>query len=98
MSKPSSGSTSNGAGSERLDAPEDLGSMSEIQQQLSVHSRQMGQILLRFTDSERHRAEEAANAAAMQVAEKAEEARGKRGEASNSITLACHLCSHSREI
>ena len=75
MSTPSSGSTGNGAGGERFDVPEDLRSMSEIQLQLSVHSRQMRQLVPSFKDSERQRAEEAANAAAMQVAQKAEEER-----------------------
>ena len=45
--------------------------MSKIQQQLAVS---------RFTDSERQRAEEAANAAAMQAAQKAEEERRKGQE------------------
>ena len=43
------------------------------QQQLSVLSRKNGQLAPRFTDSERQRAEEAANAAAMKAAQKAEE-------------------------
>ena len=46
--------------------------MSEIQQQLSVLSRQLGQLASRFTDSERQRSGEVANAAAMQAAQKAE--------------------------
>ena len=75
MSTPSSGSTGNGAGGERFDVSGDLRSMPEIQQQLSVHSRQMRQLVPRFKDSKRQRAEEAANAAAMQVAQKAEEER-----------------------
>ena len=54
--------------------------MSKIQQQLSVISRQMEQLASRFTDSERQRAEEATNAAAMQAAQKAEEERRKGRE------------------
>ena len=42
--------------------------MSEIQQEFSVLSRQMGQLASRFTDSERQIVEEAANATAMQAA------------------------------
>ena len=73
MSTPSSGSAGNGAGGERFDVQGGLGSMSEIQQQLAVLSRQLGQLASRFTDSERQRAEEAATAAAIQAAQKAEE-------------------------
>ena len=51
--------------------------MFEIQQQLAVLSRQLGQLASRFIDSERQRAEEAATAAAMQAAQKAEEERRK---------------------
>ena len=54
-----------------------LGSMFEIQQQLAVLSRQLGQLASRFIGSERQRAEEAATAAAMQAAQKAEEERRK---------------------
>ena len=49
--------------------------MSEIRQQLSVLSRQMGQLASRSTYSERQRTEEATNAASMQAAQKAEEER-----------------------
>ena len=80
MSTPSSGSASNGADGERFDVPGDLGSMSEIQQKLSALSRRMGQFASRFTDSERQRAEEAANAAAMQAARKDEEKQRKERE------------------
>ena len=51
--------------------------MFEIQQQLAVLSRQLGQLASRFIDSGRQRAEEAATAAAMQAAQKAEEERRK---------------------
>ena len=80
MSTPSSGSAGNGAGGEIFDVNGDLGSMSEVQQQLTVLSRQLGQLASRFTDSERQRAEEAANAAAIQAAQKAEEERRKGQE------------------
>ena len=80
MSTPSSGSAGNGAGGERLYVHGDLGGMSEIQQQLVVLSRQLGQLATRFTDSERQRAEEAAIAAAIQAAQKAEEERRKGRE------------------
>ena len=80
MSTPSSGSASNGAGGEIFDVNGDLGSMSEVQQQLTVLSRQLGQLASRFTDSEWQRAEEAANAAAIQAAQKAEEERRKGQE------------------
>ena len=80
MSTPSSGSAGNRAGGERFDVHGDLGSMSEIQQQLAVLSRQSGQLVIRFTDSERQRAEEAATTAAIQAAQKAEEERRKGQE------------------
>ena len=80
MSNSSPGSAGNGVGGERFDVHGDLGSMSEIQLQLAILSRQMGQLASRFTDSERQRAEEAANAAAMQAAHKAEEERRKGQE------------------
>ena len=80
MSTPSSGAAGNGAGGERFDVQGDLGSMSEIQQQLAVLSRQLGQLASRFTDSERQRAEKAATAAAIQAAQKAEEERRKGQE------------------
>ena len=81
MSTPSSGSAGNDAGGERFDVHGDFGGMSEIQQQLNVLSRQMGQLASRLTDNEWQRAEEAANVAAMQAAQKAEEERRKRREA-----------------
>ena len=71
MSTPSPGSTGNGAGGERFDVHGDLGGMSEIQQQLALLSKQLGQLASRLTDSERQRVEEAATAAAMQAAQKA---------------------------
>ena len=74
MYTPSSRSAGKGDGGERLDVPGNLG-MSEIQHQLTVLARQMWQLALRFTDSERQRMEEAANAAAIQAARKAEEER-----------------------
>ena len=80
MSTPSSGAAGNGAGGERLDVHGDLGGMSEIQQQLAVLSRQLGQLATRFTDSEWQRAEEAATAAAIQAAQKSEEERRKGQE------------------
>ena len=80
MSTPSSEATGNGAGHERFDVQGDLGSMSEIQQQLAVLSRQLGQLATRFTESERQRAEEAATATAIQAAQKAEEERRKGQE------------------
>ena len=49
--------------------------MSKIQQHFSALSRQMGQLASRLADSERQRAEGAANAAAMQEAQKAKEER-----------------------
>ena len=55
--------------------------MSEFQQQqLSTLSRQMGQLTSRLVDSERQRVEEAANATAMQAAQKAKEDRWKGRE------------------
>ena len=51
--------------------------MSEIQQQLVVLYRQLGQLVTRFTDNERQRAEEAATAAAIQAAQKTEVERRK---------------------
>ena len=51
MSTPNSGSAGNGAGVERFDAHGNLGSMSEIQQQLTVLFRQMGQLASPSTDS-----------------------------------------------
>ena len=57
--------------------------MSEIPQQLTALSRQLGQVLIVSSfidDSERQRAEEAANAAAMQAAQKVEEERRKGRE------------------
>ena len=80
MSTPSSGLAGNGAGGKRFDVHGDLGGMSEIQQQMTVLSRQMGQLALCFTDSEQQRAKEAASAAAMQAAQKAEEERRKGRE------------------
>ena len=80
MSTPSSGSAGNGAGGERFDVHGDLGGMSEIQQQLTVLSRQTGQLTSRFTYSERQRAEGAAHVAAMQAAPKAKEERRKGQE------------------
>ena len=80
MSTPSSGSAGNGAGGKRFDVQGDLGSMSEIQQELAVLSRQVGQLATRFTDSERQRVEEAATAAAIQAAQKTEEERRKGQE------------------
>ena len=80
MSTPSSGPAGNGAGGEGFHLHGDLGGISEIQQQLSVLSRQMEQLASRFTDSGRQRAEEAANAAIVQAAQKIEEERRKRRE------------------
>ena len=54
--------------------------MSEIQHQLTVLSRQMGQLASRLTDSDRQRAEGVVNAAALQAAQKAEEKRRKGWE------------------
>ena len=54
--------------------------MYEIQQQFTVLSRQLGQLASRFIDSERQRAEKAANAAAMQAVQKVEEERRKGQE------------------
>ena len=72
--------------------------MSEIQQPFSVISRQMGQLASRFTyDNEWQHAEEAANVAAMQAAQKIEAERQKGGK-SKSGTLACFSCSQSREL
>ena len=51
MPKPSSGSVGNVTGGERFDVHGDLGGMSEIQQQLAVLSRQLGQLASRFVDS-----------------------------------------------
>ena len=61
--------------------------MFEIQQQLAVLSRQLGQLASRFIDSERQRAEKAATTAAMQAAQKAEEER-RKGQY-KSETLGC---------
>ena len=57
-----------------------MSSMSEIQQQLAVMSRQLRQLATRFTDSERQRAEEAVTAAAIQAAQKPDEERRKGQE------------------
>ena len=54
--------------------------MSEIQQQLTVLSRQMGQLAPRFTDSEWQQSGEAENPAAMQAAQKAEDEQKKGRE------------------
>ena len=51
MSTPSSGSADNSAGGKIFDVHEDLGNMSEILQQLTVLSRQLGQLASRFTDT-----------------------------------------------
>ena len=67
MSTPRTGSAGNSADDEVFDVHGDLGGMSEIQQQLAVLSRHLGQLASRFTDSERQRAEEATNAAAIQA-------------------------------
>ena len=80
MSTPSLGSAGNGAGGERFDVPGNLGSMSEIQQQLTILSRQLRELVSRFTDNEWRRAEEAANAAAMEAGHKVEEERRKGQE------------------
>ena len=80
MSTPSSGAAGIGAGGEILDVHGDLGGMSKIQQQLVVLNRQLGQLATRFTDNERQRAEEAATAAAVQAAQKAEVERRKEQE------------------
>ena len=85
MPTPSSGSAGNGAGGERLDVHGDLGGMSEIQQQLAVLPRQLGQLATRFTDSERQRTEEAATPAAIQAPQKAEEERRKRQEVQETV-------------
>ena len=68
MSTSSSGSAGNRAGGDRFDVDGDLEIMFEIQQQLTVLSRKLGQLASCFTDSERQRAKEAAHAAAMQAA------------------------------
>ena len=80
MSTSSSRSTGTGAGGERFDVPGDLGSMPKIQQQLIVLCRQFLHLASRFTEIERQRLEEAANAAAMQAAQKVEEERRKGEE------------------
>ena len=80
MSTPSSELARNGAGGEIFGVHGNLGGMSKIQQQVTVLSRQLGQLASRFTDSERQRAEEAANSAPMQAAHKAEEGRRKGQE------------------
>ena len=72
MFTPSSGAAGIGAGGERLDVHGDLRGMSKIQQQLVVLYRQLRQLATLFTDNERQRAEEAATAAAIQAAQKAE--------------------------
>ena len=54
--------------------------MFEIQQELAVLSRQMGQLTSHFTDSDRQRAEEAVHVAAIQAAYKSEEERRKEQE------------------
>ena len=76
MSTASSGSAGNGVGGERFDIPGNLGSMSEIQQQL-LASRQMRQFASRFVDIERQRSEKAANAVA-QAAQRAKDKQRKR--------------------
>ena len=57
----------------------------------------MGLLASRLANSEQQRAEKAANAAAMQAAQKAEEI-GKRGGRLKSGTLACLPYSQSREV
>ena len=80
MPTPNSGSAGNGAGAEIFDVPGNLGSISEIQHELTVLSRQMGQLALRLTYRERQREEESVNATTMQVAQKAEEEQHKERE------------------
>ena len=91
MSTPSSGSAGNGAGDERFD-PGDLGSISEIQQQLVVRSRQMGQLAACFIVSERQRVEEAANVAAIQAAQKPKKSdeRGGKSRVERSYDFLAH--------
>ena len=73
--------------------------MSELQQQLTVLSRQVGHLASRFTDCEWQRPEETANAAAMQAVQKAEEERQKGWEVQDkSGTPACLPCTKSREL
>ena len=88
MSTPSPGSAGNGTGGERFDVHEDLGSMSEIQQQLTVMSRQLGQLASRFTDSQRQRAEEAAIALLFKQPRKPKKS-GERERKYKSGKLAC---------
>ena len=76
MSTASSGSAGNGVGGERFDIRGNLGSMSEIQQQLVVSFETMRQFASRFVDSERQRSEKAANAVA-QAAQRAKDKRRK---------------------
>ena len=80
ISTPISGSVGSGADGKRFDVLGNLGGMSEIQHQLTVLSRQMGQLASRLTDSDRQRAEGVVNAAALQAAQKAEEKRRKGWE------------------
>ena len=63
-----------------MEVPTSLGGMSEIQQQLSALSRQMGQLASLVEKRERQRAEETANAAVMQAAQRAKEERRKGRE------------------
>ena len=53
MSTPSSGSAGNGGGGERMGVPVDLGSMSEVQEQVAALSRQMEQFAARMAENER---------------------------------------------
>ena len=81
MSTPSSGSTGNGAGGERFDIPGNLAGVSEVQHQLTIPSRQMGQLALRFIHNGWQLMEEAVHADdALQAAQNAEEERRKGRE------------------
>ena len=73
MSTPNSGSAGNGDSSESLGVPGNLGSMPDIQLQLSARSRQIRQLAARLADSERQRAGEVANASAVRVVSQADE-------------------------
>ena len=68
MSTPSSGSAGKGGGGERKGVPVDLGSMSEVQEQVAALSRQMEQFAARMAENERQRAEETANITASLLA------------------------------
>ena len=89
-------SAGNGVGGDSFGVPGNLRRMSEIQQQLSLLSRQIGQLASRLADSERQRAKEAANATAMQAAQRDKKERRKGRKVQEEWNARCLPCSQSR--